>query len=162
MITQLISAVAITLMTLFYLLNEENTPTREATKLRIITETVDIYHILLNSNDKREFDQKQIRVREWERIRITLRHTGIPPKDVLGHNFVLLAEGTDLDSFARIACTAGDTCYVPSGNVLAHTRLIGGGESPSVEFNAPPQGVYDFISTFPGSHLRMKGKFVVE
>lgn len=149
-------------MTLFYIISEENNPVTETAKLRIITETVDISHILFTSNDQLKFDHKDIRIREWEKIRITLKHTGILSKEIRGHNFVLLAEGTDINTFAKQAGKAEDRNYIPAENVIAHTKLIGGGESASVEFYAPAKGSYDFICSFPGSDRLMRGKFVVE
>jgi azurin len=59
---------------------------------------------------------------------------------------------------------AKDTDYIPVGasEVLAHTKLIGGGESVTIEFVAPAKGVYEFICTFPGHSGMMKGNFYVQ
>lgn len=164
MITQLIAAVAIVLMTLFHHLSEEDETTTSTAShnLKIVTETVDITHILLTSNDEMQFDRTEIIVNERERVRLTLKHKGKLPKSVTGLNFILLAAGTSAISFNRIAeQTAGDN-FVSAEEVVAHTKLIGGGESVSIEFNAPPKGSYDFICSFPGRHHLVKGKFMVE
>lgn len=164
MITQLIAAGAIILMTLFHHLSEEeeSTTSTASHNLKIVTETIDITHILLTSNDEMRFDRNEIIVNERERIRLTLKHTGKLSKTVLGLNFVLLPVGTNLSSFARKAEKAVDSDFIPAEEVIAHTKLIGGGESVSVEFNAPAKGTYDFICSFPGRHHLMKGKFMVE
>ena len=47
-------------------------------------------------------------------------------------------------------------------NVIAYTDLVGGGQTTSVEFNAPDAGTYDFLCSFPGHYAIMKGKFIVE
>jgi azurin len=40
--------------------------------------------------------------------------------------------------------------------------LIGGGESTTIEFEAPEKGEYTFLCTFPGHFGLMNGKFIVE
>ena len=40
--------------------------------------------------------------------------------------------------------------------------MIGGGQSDTIEFDAPEPGTYDFICSFPGHYSVMKGKFIVE
>jgi azurin len=76
----------------------------------------------------------------------------------------LLAQGTIVSDFATKAMQAKDTDYVPSGatEVIVHTKLIGGGQSDTIEFPAPAKGVYEFICTFPGHSAIMKGTFYVE
>jgi len=38
---------------------------------------------------------------------------------------------------------------------------VGGGESDTIEFEAPPEGEYDYICSFPGHYQQMQGKLVV-
>ena len=118
--------------------------------------------IIVNSNDQMRFDTNEIRVRAGEKVKLTLNHTGKLPKNVMGHNFVLLTKGTDVAEFSRAAMNEKEKEYIPSTGVLAHTQLIGGGESTTIEFTVPPKGTYDFICSFPGHYVMMKGKFVVE
>lgn len=118
--------------------------------------------IMLNSDDQMKFDKQEIRVKAGQTVRLTLNHTGKLPKNAMGHNFVLIAGGTDMASFAQIAIQASDNEYIPEKDVLAHTKLIGGGESTTIEFEAPEKGNYDFICSFPGHYYLMKGKFIVE
>ncbi|HRN94472.1 MAG TPA: plastocyanin/azurin family copper-binding protein, partial [Chitinophagales bacterium] len=87
------------------------------------------------------------------------------PVAAMGHNFVLLAQGTDLAKFATAAVAAKDNDYIPAdlaSSVIAHTKTIGGGETTEVEFPAPAAGTYDFLCSFPGHSAMMKGKFIVE
>ena len=118
--------------------------------------------IVINSNDQMRFDTNQIKVKAGEKIKLTLNHTGNLAENVMGHNFVLLTTGTDVAKFATAAMSEKGNDYIPSTGVLAHTELIGGGESTTIEFTAPPKGTYDFICSFPGHYAMMKGKFVVE
>ena len=46
--------------------------------------------------------------------------------------------------------------------VLAHTKLLGPGESETIYFTAPVKGVYDYVCTFPGHFALMKGKMTVK
>ena len=46
--------------------------------------------------------------------------------------------------------------------VIAHTKLIGGGESDTITFDAPEKGTYEFICSFPGHYMSMKGKLIIK
>mgnify|MGYP006190441109 CR=1 FL=1 len=118
--------------------------------------------IVLNSNDQMKFDKSEIRVKAGEKIKLTLNHTGKLPKNAMGHNFVLLTKGTDVQKFATAAMNEKSKEYIPAKGVIAHTKLIGGGESTTIEFTVPAKGIYDFICSFPGHYAMMKGKFIVE
>lgn len=118
--------------------------------------------IVINSNDQMRFDMDEIRVKAGEKIKLTLNHTGKLPKNAMGHNFVLLEAGTNISKFGQEAMNAKATEYIPAKGVIAHTKLIGGGESTTVEFTAPKKGTYDFVCSFPGHYAIMKGKFIVE
>lgn len=88
-------------------------------------------------------------------------------KSTMGHNFVLLKQGVDVGEFGRAAVQQGSApdFEVPEallGDVIAHTKMIGGGESVTIEFPAPEKGTYNFICSFPGHVAMMKGKFIVE
>ena len=118
--------------------------------------------IVINSNDQMRFDTSKIKVKAGEKIKLTLNYTGKLPENVMGHNFVLLTQGTDIAKFSQAAMKAKGNGYIPSFGVIAHTPLIGGGESTTIEFTAPKKGSYDFICSFPGHYVMMKGKFIVE
>jgi azurin len=54
--------------------------------------------------------------------------------------------------------------YVKAGDkrVIAHTKVVGGGQSDTIKFPASALkkgGDYTFICTFPGHSALMKGKF---
>lgn len=120
--------------------------------------------IVLESTDQMTFSTNEIRVKAGEKVTLTLKHVGKMKVEVMGHNFVLLKQGTDLAAFAGKAMNAKDTDYVPAGSdeVIAHTKMIGGGESTTITFDAPEKGTYDFMCSFPGHYAIMKGKFIVE
>ena len=111
-----------------------------------------------------QFDKKEFSIKAGEEVTLTLRHTGKIDKKIMGHNFVLLKKGTSIPEFAAKAAAAGNSKdWIPDGDeVIAHTKMIGGGETTTVTFAAPAVGTYDFICSFPGHSGLMKGKFIVK
>lgn len=121
--------------------------------------------LTLEGNDQMQFDKTELRVPAGQTITLTLKHTGTMDKNVMGHNFVLLKPGTDLVAFGQKAASAVVEDYVPaseSANVIAHTKLIGGGESVTIQFTVPEKGTYDYLCSFPGHYAIMKGKLIAE
>lgn len=123
-----------------------------------------ITEIVLESSDEMKFNKKKLVTKEGNQVKLTLKHVGKMGKEVMGHNFVLLAQGTDIMAFGEKAVEAADNNYIPEGSekVIVYTEMIGGGESTTITFDAPAKGEYDFICSFPGHVALMKGKFVVE
>ncbi|ODS84474.1 MAG: azurin [Cytophagaceae bacterium SCN 52-12] len=121
--------------------------------------------LILESTDAMQFTKKELKVKAGQTVKLTLKHTGKLAKAAMGHNFVLLAQGTDVAAFGQKAAQARDTEYIPKSEqskIIAHTKLIGGGESATVEFKAPKKGTYTYICSFPGHYALMQGKFIVE
>ncbi len=120
--------------------------------------------IKITGNDQMQFNVKVIRVKEGQKVTVVLEHIGTMKVNIMGHNFVLLKQGIDIGDFGSQASAAKDTNYIPNdGNdVIVHTKMIGGGETTSVTFNAPSKGEYNFICSFPGHYGLMQGKFIVE
>jgi len=120
--------------------------------------------ITVEANDRMQFDTKEITVKAGEEITLTLKHVGKLPKQAMGHNWVLLKEGVVVKDFAMSAMQAKDNGYLPedSDDILAATKLLGGGESDTITFEAPKKGTYTFICTFPGHYGIMQGTLVVE
>src|SRR3546814_11678105 len=83
------------------------------------------------------------------------KHVGQLPKAAMGHNWVLTKEA-DKQGVATDGMAAGlDKDYVTAGDtrVIAHTAVIGGGESTSVQFEAKNLAAgehYTFFCYFPG------------
>ena len=123
-----------------------------------------VVEVKLTANDQMQFSKNEIRVKEGQTVRLTLEHIGEMAENVMGHNFVLLKQGTDISQFGQAAAGAAENGYIPVGTdkVIAHTEMLGGGESDTIEFQAPPAGTYEFICSFPGHYAVMKGTFIVE
>lgn len=121
--------------------------------------------LTLTGTDAMQFDKKELKVKAGAKVKLTLVHSGKLAKAAMGHNFVLLKQGTDVAAFGSKAAQARDTEYIPAseeGNIIAHTKLVGGGESTTIEFTAPKKGTYDYICSFPGHYALMKGKLIVQ
>lgn len=122
--------------------------------------------IEITVDDTMKFGLERFEVAPGQEVRVVLRHTGQLAKEQMGHNFVLLKQGTDPLAFAMAAMPARENDYIPQDKrdqIIAHTKLIGGGESDEVTFTAPEQaGDYDYICSFPGhAQAGMRGVMVV-
>ncbi len=119
--------------------------------------------IILNSDDLMRFDKNMLLVQSGQKITLTLNHIGKMDKLIMGHNFVLLKKDVDVMAFAEKAVLAKNNEYIPEGEeVIVYTKLLGGGESDTITFDAPEKGYYTFLCTFPGHWGLMKGKLVVK
>lgn len=123
-----------------------------------------VVEVSLEGTDQMTFSKNEIKVQAGSTVKLTLTHTGTMPAAAMGHNFVLLKQDTDVTAFAMEAMNFPDNNYIPkdTDKVIAHTKIIGGGESVTIEFKAPAAGTYTFICSFPGHYAMMKGTFIVE
>lgn len=119
--------------------------------------------ITVDSTDQMTFDTKEIQVsKSCKTFTVKLTHSGSLPKNVMGHNWVLSKEA-DLRGIASDGMTAGlDADYLKAGDsrIIAHTKMIGAGESDSVEFDVSTLSAgeqYGFFCSFPGHIAMMKG-----
>ena len=119
-------------------------------------------NVILNSNDQMKFDKKIIRVNSNQKVTLTLNHNGRFPAISMGHNFVLIKKDVDVNEYALRAAGARNSEYIPEGNnEIAYTKMLGGGESDTITFDAPKPGKYVFICSFPGHYQLMMGEFIV-
>lgn len=121
----------------------------------------------ITANDQMKFSVIELRAKAGERLSVTLANTGTTPKFSMGHNWVLLALGANVDTFLVAAAEAPTTDYVPAArraDILAATKLLGPGERDTATFAAPAApGRYPFICSFPGhTQVGMRGVLIVE
>jgi|SRR5690606_29982970 len=119
----------------------------------------------IEGNDQMKFDKDLFTVKAGQEIQITLKNVGELPKESMGHNFVVLAPGTDVAAFGGEAFKAKDAEYIPAtfaSSIIAHTKLLGPGESDTITFTIDEPGEYEFVCSFPGHWGTMRGKIVVE
>jgi len=145
-------------------LTDQPAETTESVTEEKSTQDENVIEITITGNDQMQFDLAELKVKAGQTVRLTLKHVGKMDKNVMGHNWVLLTQGTEMGAFGQAAVEAKATDYVPAGTtqVIAHTKLLGGGESDTIEFVAPAAGTYDYICSFPGHYALMKGKLIVE
>lgn len=117
----------------------------------------------IDSTDQMTYSTNAIEIsRSCQQFTVNLKHSGQLPKNVMGHNWVLTAQA-DMTPVANDGAAAGlDNDYLKPDDdrILAHTKLIGGGESDSVSFDVAQlqaDGQYMFFCSFPGHAAIMKG-----
>ena len=115
--------------------------------------------------DMMTFDKKELAVAaDCTQVELTLTHTGRQPVGSMGHNWVL-TKTADLTPVATDGMSAGiPNDYVKKGDarVIAHTKVIGGGQTTTVKFatSALKKGeAYSYFCSFPGHYALMKGTF---
>ena len=119
------------------------------------------------SDDAMKFDPKEIQVKSsCKQYKITLKHEGKMPKSAMGHN-VVLSKAADKDGILADGQTAGEANnYVKAGDerVVAHTKLLSGGEQDSVTFDVSKLAkgeAYEYYCSFPGHYATMNGKLTL-
>ena len=119
--------------------------------------------ITVRGNDQMQFDQSTIHLdAQCTQVVLTLIHTGTLAADVMGHNWVL-TRPEDLAIVAQAGECAGIAQdYVAKGDphVIAHTRLIGGGQQTQITFSTHglhPGQPYTYFCSFPGHWSVMQG-----
>ena len=117
----------------------------------------------IEGNDAMQFNKAAIAVpASCKEFTVKLKHAGKLPKTSMGHNWVL-AKTADVQGVANDGIPAGAAKdYVKEGDarVIAHTKLIGGGESDSVKFPTAKLKAgesYTYFCSFPGHSALMKG-----
>lgn len=121
--------------------------------------------LVIEGNDQMQFSTNELKAVAGKPIKLTLKHVGKIPKEAMGHNLVILQEGTDQAAFALKANDAKATDYIPESekaSIIAHTKLLGGGEEDTIEFTIDKKGKYPFLCSFPGHVAMMKGMLIVE
>jgi azurin len=123
---------------------------------------------VIEGNDAMQFNVGSITIpASCANFKITLNHTGKLPAAAMGHNVVI----TSMADMAAVAAdglgagAAANYVKVDDARVIAHSKLIGGGESTSVSFPVSKlqgSGPYEFFCSFPGHSAIMKGTIAVQ
>lgn len=119
--------------------------------------------VTVEANDAMQYNVRSIVVpRTCAQFTVTLKHVGKMARTMMGHNFVL-GRTADQNAINADGMKAGAAAnYVKPGDtrVLAHTRLIGGGETASVVIPVRKLKAgesYTYFCSFPGHAAIMKG-----
>jgi azurin len=117
----------------------------------------------IGGNDLMQFDKKELAVaKDCTSVEVTLKHTGKLPAASMGHNWSLV-KTADVNGVANDGLSAGlAENYMKPGDarVIAHTKVIGGGQTTTVTFPTSKLKAgesYTYICTFPGHSALMKG-----
>jgi azurin len=124
--------------------------------------------ITIQADDLMTFNLKTIRVPgDCVQLRVTLKHVGRMPAQAMGHNWVL----TETRDHRDVGLAGGRMkladAYLPRNDprVIAHTPVIGGGQSVDVVFPTARLrrgGDYTYFCSFPGHWNMMKGTLVFD
>ncbi len=122
----------------------------------------------VESNDMMQFTTPVVEIgKSCKTFTVELKHIGNLPRNVMGHNWVLTKE-SDMQGVATDGMSASiDNGHIKEGDtrVIAHTKLIGGGESDSVTFDVSkldPAEKYKFFCSFPGHVAVMQGDVILK
>jgi azurin len=120
--------------------------------------------LTIEGNDAMQYNKQSLAVAaDCTEVKLTLSHPGKLPKSAMGHNWVL-TETSVFQAVATAGMSAGlQNDYVPKDDprIIAHTKVIGAGETTSVTFptsKLKKGGDYTFFCSFPGHWSVMKGK----
>ena len=119
----------------------------------------------ITGNDLMQYDKKEIKVgADCTSVEVTLKHIGKLPAASMGHNWVL-TNTADANAVGNDGLGAGLAAnYVKAGDkrVIAHTKVVGGGQTTSVKFptsKLKKGEAYSFFCSFPGHYSIMRGTF---
>lgn len=123
---------------------------------------------VIEGNDAMQFNAKAITIpASCANFKITLNHVGKMPVAAMGHNVVITTEGNMQGVIADGMAAGIDAGYLKAGDdrVIAHTDLIGGGQTSSVSFavsDLKAGEAYKFFCSFPGHAALMNGTVTVQ
>lgn len=121
----------------------------------------------IEGNDAMQYNVNSITVpASCTEFKITLKHVGKMPVAAMGHN-VVITTAEDMQEVVADGMAAGlaENYVKPGDDVIAYTKMIGGGETTSVSFAVSKiqgDGPYKFFCSFPGHAALMNGTITVE
>jgi len=123
----------------------------------------------LTGNDAMKYNVANIDVsKSCKTFTINLKHTGKMARNVMGHN-VVIAKTSDIAGIDKDGVKAGLAAdYVKAGDprVIAHSKVVGGGESTSVQIPVAKlvaaKAPLSFFCSFPGHSALMKGTITLK
>lgn len=114
----------------------------------------------LKGTDDMKFDKTEFTVEAGKEVTLTFTNVGVLPIETMGHNVVILEKDADVQAFANASVREKDNDYISDlyiTDIIAHTKLLGPGESETIKFTLKEAGEYTFVCTFPGHWIAMKG-----
>ena len=118
----------------------------------------------LEGSDAMKYNLSNIDVsKSCKTFTINLKHTGKLARNVMGHNVVVAksADMAGIDADGMKAGLAADYIKAADARVIAHSKVVGGGESTSVVIPVAKLSAagapLSFFCSFPGHSTFMKG-----
>lgn len=128
--------------------------------------TVENCATTIESNDAMQYNADSIAVpASCTQFTINLKHVGTMAANVMGHNVVIAKEADMAGIAADGASNPAEHVKEGDARAIAHTKIIGGGESASVTFDVArikDGGPYKFFCSFPGHLALMQGSIQVQ
>jgi azurin len=120
----------------------------------------------IEGNDAMQYNADSITIpASCTQFTINLKHAGAMAVNVMGHN-VVVAREADMAGIAADGMSLTPEHVKPDdARIIAHTRMVGGGESASVTFDVAKVkdgGPFKFFCSFPGHLALMQGNLVVQ
>ncbi len=110
--------------------------------------------ITITGNDRLQFEPAEFTVAPGTEVTVVFKNIGRMPKEMMGHNLVILDKSIDPMEFARASLPHAANAYVAPDyeeSVVAFTQVIGPRESETITFTAPDApGDYFYVCSFPG------------
>jgi azurin len=114
------------------------------------------FEIEITGDDNMKFGITDFAVQPGQKVSVTLKVIGRLPKASMGHNLVVLKQNVNAVAFANAGAMHARNEYIAPEtrkDVVAHTKLLGPGESDTITFTAPyVRGNYEYICSFPGHY----------
>lgn len=114
----------------------------------------------LTGNDQMKYDETYFMVKAGEPITLTLKNIGTQPAKAMSHDVVVLTKGSSFEDFGKAITVAKELDKLSDdkqAEMIAHTKMLGPGESDTITFTLPEPGEYKFLCTFPGHYMSMNG-----
>lgn len=159
----LLAAIALSML-LFSCGGGENEPMEET---EVVEESVrdaapENVALEISAADAMEYSTTALSAPANTEFTITFSHTGqLTIEKNMGHNFVLLAPGSDVAAFGMASMNQEGYMPEDQSNVIAATKMLNGGESETLTIGGLEPGEYPYVCTFPGHFGMMKGILTV-
>jgi azurin len=127
----------------------------------------DVMKLELTADDRMMYSKTSFEVTSGQKVSLVFKNTSDKGEKAMKHNVVLLKAGHTVLSFAPKCNAAAATGYVPTDKeskekMVGHTKLVGGGQSATLNFVAGEPGEYHYFCSSPGHFDKMYGKIVVK
>ncbi|MEM1296273.1 MAG: PVC-type heme-binding CxxCH protein, partial [Verrucomicrobiota bacterium] len=112
--------------------------------------------------EKMSYDVKELTVQAGKKIKLTFANP-----DFMPHNLLVVQPGSS-NEVGNAAMALGAEGFAKqfrpdSDKIIAGTKMLDNGEEETIEFYAPKDpGNYEFVCTFPGHFMLMKGLLKVK